>query len=498
MPINLQLDQRRFNQLALTAVAIGFALLIIGFVTTVATTVTSQRATLSVRHTYQVADQLDQLILAIDRAESATRGYLLAPDAVRIKTRADNLGRILPIYDRIQEMTRDNPRQQHSIDELRGVLISAIAVSNSIMAKAQARQMDAARAEFATTSKIRAVEQVRAIVGHMRSEEERLLADRERTETARHSQLLSILSVTGVMLLLIGAAAFWLVCRYTIDLTRARDRLNLLNADLEGAVQRRTAELQRANDEIQKFAYIVSHDLRSPLVNVMGFTAELEAANAAIGPLVDRAEAEHPELVTNDVRSAREDLPEAIGFIRASTQKMDRLITAILQLSRQGRRVLTPEPVAMEPLIDDIIDSLDHQLTELGATAIVDRPLPDLVSDRLALEQIFTNVLDNAVKYFDPDRPGRVVVRGERDGSRLLFEIEENGRGIDPRDHERVFELFRRSGAQNRPGEGIGLAHVRALVYRLGGSIDFTSELGRGTTFRLGFPVDYRDEGVDN
>ena len=286
--------------------------------------------------------------------------------------------------------------------------------------------------------------------------------------------------------------------RDTIDLTRTHDRLNLLNADLEGAVERRTSELQRANDEIQNFAYIVSHDLRSPLVNVMGFTAELEAANAAIGPLVDRAESEHPELVTADVRSAREDLPEAIGFIRASTQKMDRLIGAILQLSRQGRRVLTAEPIAMEPLIDDIVASLEHRLLEADAIVTIERPLPDMVSDRLAVEQIFSNLLDNAVKYLDRERPGRLVVRGTRDGSSLIFEVEDNGRGIDARDHERVFELFRRAGAQNQPGEGIGLAHVRALVYRLGGAIDCTSELGRGSTFKLRLPVNTRDEGGDN
>ena len=498
MPITLNLDQRRFNRLALTALAFGFALLMIGFVTTVAATVTSQRATLWVRHTYKTADRLDQLILAIDRTESATRGYLLAPDPVRLKTRADNIATILPAFENLRAMTSDNPRQQQSLNALKSVLVANISTSNSIMAKARSGRLEAARAEFATTSKTRAVEQVRAIVKRMRAEEERLLAERERTETNRHSQLIAILGVTGVLLLLLGAAAFWLVRRYTIDLTRTHDRLNLLNADLEGAVERRTSELQRANDEIQKFAYIVSHDLRSPLVNVMGFTAELEAANAAIGPLVDRAESEHPELVTADVRSAREDLPEAIGFIRASTQKMDRLIGAILQLSRQGRRVLTAEPIAMEPLIDDIVASLEHRLLEADATVTVERPLPDMVSDRLAVEQIFSNLLDNAVKYLDPERPGRLVVRGTRDGSSLIFEVEDNGRGIDARDHERVFELFRRAGAQNQPGEGIGLAHVRALVYRLGGAIDCTSELGRGSTFKLRLPVNTRDEGGDN
>ncbi|MGZ2412808.1 signal transduction histidine kinase [Sphingomonas sp. F9_3S_D5_B_2] len=498
MPFDLRLNQRRFNQLALLAVVFGFALLVIGFVTTVGTTLTSQRATLAVRHTYQVADQIDQVMLAIDRSETATRGYLLAPDPVRIQTRNDNLARIAPTLDRIAAMTRDNAHQQEAVAELRAMVAAQRATSDSIMAKAVSGRLDAARAEFVSTAKVRRVEQARTIARRMRREEERLLAERENVESSRQTQLVAILAVTGILLLLIGAAAFMLVRRYTIDLTRARDRLNLLNADLEGEVERRSGQLRRANDEIQKFAYIVSHDLRSPLVNVMGFTSELEAANTTIGALVERVEAERPDLITADVRHAREDLPEAIGFIRSSTQKMDRLINAILQLSRQGRRVLTPAPVDMDALIGDIIASLDHRLTEVGATADIEGSLPDIVSDRLALEQIFSNLLDNAVKYLDPERPGHLVVRGRSEGEWLIYEVEDNGRGIDPRDHERVFELFRRAGAQNQPGEGIGLAHVRALVYRLGGMIDCTSQVGQGSTFRLRLPLTYRDKGADN
>src|SRR3569833_200028 len=304
MPFDLNLNQRRFNQLALTALTMGFALLVIGFVTTVTSTVESQRATRWVQHSYKVADAVDRLILAIDRSESASRGNLLAPEPVRLKTRKDNLDRVLPTFDEVQAMTGDNNRQQQELKDLRGALLTQIAASNSIMAKATSGQMDAARAEFAASSRDHRIEQVLGIERGMRTEEERLLADRQSVEEHRHQQLTSILAVTGLLLVLLGAAAFWLVRRYTIALTRARDRLNLLNADLEGAGERRTAELQRANDEIQKFAYIVSHDLRSPLVNVMGFTADLDAANAAIGRLVDRAEVEHPELVTDDVRSA--------------------------------------------------------------------------------------------------------------------------------------------------------------------------------------------------
>jgi signal transduction histidine kinase len=116
------------------------------------------------------------------------------------------------------------------------------------------------------------------------------------------------------------------------------------------------------------------------------------------------------------------------------------------------------------------------------------RPLPTLISDRLALEQIFGNLFDNAVKYRDRNRPLRIMIRAIESGRIVHFEIIDNGRGIAKEDHERIFELFRRSGVQDRPGEGIGLAHVRALARRLGGDIKVESELGVGTTFRVSLP----------
>ena len=181
-------------------------------------------------------------------------------------------------------------------------------------------------------------------------------------------------------------------------------------------------------------------------------------------------------------------MPEAIGFIRSSTRKMDGLINAILRLSREGRRTLTPETLVMNTLAEGLIDNVRHRLTERGADAVVEGELPDLVSDRLAIEQVFGNLIDNAVKYLSPKRPGLITVRGCHEAGLLVYEVEDNGRGVAPQDHERIFELFRRSGAQDQQGEGIGLAHVRALMYRLGGTITCSSELDQGATFRLSFP----------
>jgi signal transduction histidine kinase len=287
-----------------------------------------------------------------------------------------------------------------------------------------------------------------------------------------------------------AAASILVFLRYTRELAGSRDRLKDLNDNLEDAVEARTAELQRANDEIQRFAYIVSHDLRSPLVNVLGFNSELEAAAKPIAALIERAEAEAPQILTEEVRRAvREDIPEAIGFIRTSTQKMDRLINAILKLSREGRRTITPEQLNMDDLVQGAADSLQHRVAEISAEITVEKPLPPLRSDRVAVEQILSNLIENAVKYLKPGRPGHIRISGRLTSGRVVYEVADNGRGIDPKDHERVFDLFRRSGAQDQPGEGIGLAHVRALAYRLGGIVSCESALDQGATFRLSLPA---------
>jgi signal transduction histidine kinase len=173
---------------------------------------------------------------------------------------------------------------------------------------------------------------------------------------------------------------------------------------------------------------------------------------------------------------------------------MDRLINAILKLSREGRRVITPEPIDMAALVGSVRDTLQHRLEASGGVVEVDGQLPTITSDRVAIEQIVQNLIENAVKYAHPARAIHVTVRGHIERARAIIEVADNGRGIEPRDHERIFDLFRRAGTQDQPGEGIGLAHVRALTYRLGGVIDVASMLGEGATFRISLPLQYRDE----
>ena len=242
------------------------------------------------------------------------------------------------------------------------------------------------------------------------------------------------------------------------------------------------AELRESNEEIQRYAYIVSHDLRAPLVNIMGFTSEIEAIQDEIRTALaaSAASASGPRIDA--------DITESIGFIKAAIVKMEGLINAILKLSREGRRAFRAEPLAMRQLVQGLADAQRHQADSANASVEIG-DLPDVTADRLAVEQVFGNLIDNAIKYLDRSRAGRILVSGERVGPWIRFTVADNGRGIAAQDHVRVFELFRRAGAQDRPGEGIGLAHVRTLVRALGGRIELASQPGTGTTFTVTLPA---------
>jgi signal transduction histidine kinase len=483
------LSTQDIRRLLTAALGLGATILVVVSLSAAWLVARDQEYTGWVNHTYTVERHISRFSVLFERAEAARRGYLLTHDDLyRVGYRES--ATVLPKeLEALQALTGDNPRELAAITELEPLLSKKLNTLQASMREAQSQSM-AAPTDAATLEQDQPlVSQIRELLARMVAEENRLLQIRTERQTANAELLLAAVLTAGALLALLSIGAVILVRRYAADLDGSQNELRRVNEGLEQAVADRTADLTRANDEIQRFAYIVSHDLRSPLVNVMGFTSELELSLKPLQALINEVEEKAPAITLKAAREAvQSDFPESINFIRSSTQKMDRLINAILKLSREGRRTLTPEQLDMGALFGGIVESLQHTAVERGAEIVIEGPLPPISSDRLAVEQVFSNLIENALKYAKPGRPGRIVVRGRGIPTGVIFEIEDNGRGIAPSDHERIFELFRRSGAQDQPGEGIGLAHVRALIYRLGGSITLDSELDRGSTFRISLP----------
>jgi PAS domain S-box-containing protein len=266
---------------------------------------------------------------------------------------------------------------------------------------------------------------------------------------------------------------------------------------MEERLKHYAAEMERSNEEVKNFAYIVSHDLRVPLVNLKGYTSELRSALEVIGSNMDTT---LPHL-NEDKRSAvamalHEDVPEALEFITNSASRMDSFINSVLQLSRLGRRELKPEPIDMNALVQMNLETLAHQIKERDIKVTVGS-LPQVVADRTSMEQIMGNVLGNAVKYLDLERPGQIEITAQTNNGEQLFRISDNGRGIAEEDMHKVFAPFRRAGKEDTPGEGMGLAYVQTLVRRHNGRIWCESEIGKGTTMTFTISQ-HRKEGGEH
>jgi len=265
-----------------------------------------------------------------------------------------------------------------------------------------------------------------------------------------------------------------------IDLrTNIQGRLIIANQRLK----KKTLELSNVNEEIKRFAYMISHDLRSPLINIVGFAGELRYTIKKVKSIAQNILPQLDEKQRREFTEAIEqDLPEELNFIISSASRMDKMIKAVLTLSRIGRREMFFEPINMMELVSEILDSVKHQV-EMTETRIIVDSLPDIIADRTSIEQIMSNLIGNAIKYLDKSRMGIIEINGKDDEDYTVFRVRDNGAGIPEREQERIFDLFYRVGDKSIPGEGMGLAYCRAMVRRHDGEIWCESREGEGSVF---------------
>lgn len=253
------------------------------------------------------------------------------------------------------------------------------------------------------------------------------------------------------------------------DLRAAEHDLRELTLDLERRVQERTADLEEANRELEAFAYSVSHDLRAPLRAILGFSRILAGRHAAT---ID-AEGRH-----------------FLDNIVAAGEQMGRLIEDLLAYSRVGRRAVRREPVPVEPIVARLARTYGSQLRDEGARLLVDEPLPAPLGDPTLVEQILANLVGNALTYHRADVVPEVRVTGHNGHGAVVIDVRDNGLGIAPEHHERIFDVFARLHSEEEfAGTGIGLAIARKAARAMGGDITVRSAPGEGSTFRVVLPA---------
>ena len=243
--------------------------------------------------------------------------------------------------------------------------------------------------------------------------------------------------------------------------------------------------LEIKNRELQSIVSIASHDLKSPLVNILGFNGELDRACISIDQILSQSP---PSELPQQICSTMKDIREARYFIQAGAEKMQSLVDGLLKVSRVGTAELTIQQIEIEPMLHQIVKTMQYQILKAGAEVDIG-PLPPCLGDFGQLNHVFSNLLDNALKYRDSSRPLRVLVEGKRLNSVCEYRISDNGLGIPEDQKTEIFNIFYRLSPDGAvEGEGLGLTIVMRILERLNGAIALESQVGQGSTFIVTLP----------
>jgi len=245
----------------------------------------------------------------------------------------------------------------------------------------------------------------------------------------------------------------------------AEEEIQTLNRNLELRVHQRTVELKEANKELEDFVYSVSHDLRAPLRSISGFAEIIDRRHKA---------------------SLNEEGRHYFDNIVIASKQMGNLIDDLLQFSRLGRQSIKMEPVPLDDVLKAAMETLSGQIKETNARINVPQQLPVFQGDVTLATHIFINLLENAVKYRNPNESPIIDVSIDIQNPYIVVSIADNGIGIASEYFEKIFNIFQRLHSQaDYPGTGIGLAAVKKAVQIMGGQVWVESEPGKGSVFKI-------------
>lgn len=458
-------------------------------------------------HTKEVIAKVEELHRSLVEGYAGTRGLVFGVNPANPGRSESALRRAPAQVQDLQELVADNPHQTPRIAELARRTDAFLAWAADEGRLARAGDRDRALAGLGRGAEL--LEAVRGTIDEIRGEEEDL--DRQRVERLRISSARQVWTLVLGGAVIVGstvilALLFLQGIIHRLDVLRDNARRfaegKPLNAPLGGrdeitevdrAFHDMADNLGQQKQENEMFVYSVSHDLRSPLVNLQGFSEELSLTCRGLRELFGRDDVPEP-VRRRGLQLMDRDIEESIRFIQAAVGRLARIIDALLRLSRAGRVEYQWQEVNLSATVGKIVDALHDSIAARGAQVAVGE-LPPAWGDPTALEQIFANLIGNAVQYLDPGRPGRIEIDAAGpEGAGLppglqVYRVRDNGLGIPEAYHHRMFTAFSRLHAGVAQGEGIGLALVRRMVERHGGRIWLESSQGAGSTFFVALPA---------
>ncbi|MBN1457422.1 MAG: PAS domain S-box protein [Sedimentisphaerales bacterium] len=245
--------------------------------------------------------------------------------------------------------------------------------------------------------------------------------------------------------------------------------------------------LEVKNEELESIVYVSSHDLRSPLLNIQGYCSELKQSIDSLMAFCEKNEFE--EEVKHKLSSLIKEIPPPLQYVKEGALRINMLLDGLLRLSRLGVEAIQIKKIDMNKIIEDILSNMNYQVEDSGVDVEVSQ-LAECTGDPGQIYQVFTNLLDNAIKYMDKGRKGKITITSKIEEENSIYCVQDNGIGIADSHKEKAFQIFQRLDPTGPTrGEGLGLTIVRRILDRNNGRIWVESTPGRGSCFYVSLPI---------
>jgi signal transduction histidine kinase len=460
-PIDLQPWRSRLPLLGILAALLAFTIIAAGSFSSINSL--QQRAHW-VDHTHKVLSTLEETFSQLKDVRASARSFILSGNPKLLNSFQLYTNDVHKKIDELRILTGDNKAQLARIAALQmEINVYLKHLENGIRMRQENTDLATALASVAS-GEGELMGQIRSRITTMQGSEKKLLAERARAveESAQDTKILIIFGTVGAYLMIGGA--FWLLRQEIMHRQRADQALQEANAKLF----RHASQLEVTNKELESFSYSISHDLRIPLRAVSGYARMMEEDYA------DKVDNEGQRL---------------LKVIRDNSKRMGELIDDLLAFSRLGRQEISATQVDMMELVMSTIENLQRK-EDYPHTRIVVDPLPSVWGDRALLQQVWINLISNALKYSSTSQQPMIQIGATREDTEIIYRVKDNGVGFDMQYYDKLFGVFQRlHSEQEFPGTGVGLAIVQRIVVRHGGRVWAEGTVGQGAMFAFALPV---------
>jgi len=424
-----------------------------------------------VNHTHDVRFELEQTMFLVRDAQASARGYAIAGTPEFLLAYHEAQRQLAPKIAELAALVADNPVQVRNVALLKIEVEHLMALlEKTVSLRRNSGSSEAALTNIAEGSGLMASDGIRSLVTQMQEREAELLIQREQRVVtgARDTKFLIVFGTIAAYVVFGGT--FWILAREVRQ--RKRSDQSLIEANSE--LQRRAGELEQVNKELETFSYSVSHDLRSPLRSMDGFSLML------IEDYGDKLD---------------EEGKDALNRIRAASQRMGDLIDDMLRLSKVTRGEIKVSQIDLTATASEIADALDREQSDRSVQWEIEPGLR-IRADPALIRIAMQNLLQNAWKFTGRTEEATIRVGVLKRDAKTVYFVADNGVGFDMAHASRLFDAFQRlPHVGDFPGTGIGLAIVQRIVRRHEGKIWAEAKVGEGATFF--FTVKESENGSD-